>query len=236
VMPSEVRTAADPIEPALWVGQRIRRFKPIVGHPWFPAIFGRMAAGMSTWRIAQWLWTELPEADPLRSVGFDPLYRRLRRFQKAMPEGVLAARSYLDTRFAAVGAGIDVLEEFDTLIRYQKERIAAKAQVEDAFPVPLEQMRREVEQLADLLELRRDTAVMLGLHPNAMLVPAIDARTVNVAITNSPQEDWIDRLLRARPDLISRMMNAIDEFDALEALAAEVDAEPIMAEVAAGAG
>jgi hypothetical protein len=33
VMLAEVRGAADPIEPALWIGQRIRRFKPIVGHP-----------------------------------------------------------------------------------------------------------------------------------------------------------------------------------------------------------
>jgi hypothetical protein len=127
-------------------------------------------------------------------------------------------------------------EEFDTLIRFQKERIAAKAQVEDEFPVPLEQIRREVEQLADLLERRRDTAIVLGLHPNARLVPAIDARTVNVAVTNSPQEDWIDRLLRARPDQIPRMMSVIDQLDELEVLAAAVDAEPIMAEVAAGAG
>jgi hypothetical protein len=77
---------------------------------------------------------------------------------------------------------------------------------------------------------------MLGLHPNARLVPAVDARTVNVAITNSTQEDWIDRLMRARPDQISRMMNAIDEFDALQALAAEVDAESSMAEVTEGSG
>ena len=233
-MPAEVRTATDPIEPARWIGQRIRRFRPIVDHPLFAAIFGRMAAGMSTWRIAQWLWEELPEGDPLRAVGFDPLYRRLRRFQKAMPDGVLAARSYLDTKFAAVGAGIDVLEEFDTLIRYQKERIASKAAVEHEFPVPLEQMRREVELLADLLERRRDTAVMLGLHPSARLVPAIDARTVNVAITNSSQEDSIDRLMRARPDQIPRMLAAIDELDALEALAAQVDAESRMAELTEG--
>jgi hypothetical protein len=235
-MPAEIRDAPDPIEPALWIGQRIRRFKPIVGHPLFPAIFGKMAAGMSTWRIAQWLWEELPEDDPLRAVGFDPLYRRLRRFQKLMPEGVLAARSYLDEKFAAVGAGIDVLEEFDTLIRFQKARIASHTDMERQLPVPLEQMRREIALLATLLERRRDTAIMLGLHPNAQLLPAIDARTVNVAVTHGTMVERIDQLLRVRPDLIPRAMTAFDELDALETLAAEIIAQPVTANVVARAG
>jgi hypothetical protein len=47
--------APDPIEPALWIGQRIRRFRPIVDHSWFAAIFGMMVAGMSAWQTAQWL-------------------------------------------------------------------------------------------------------------------------------------------------------------------------------------
>ncbi len=216
VMPEGVRTAADPIEPALWLGQRIRRFQPIVGHPWFSAIFGKMVAGMSTWRIAQWLWVGLPADDPLKAIGFDPLYSRLKRFRKLMPDGVLAARSYLDEKFAAVGAGIDELEEMDTLIRYQKGRISAKAEQEAAFPVPIEQMRREIAELASLLQLRRDTAVMFGLHPNARLVENPAAQEVKVTVSPDPVPT-IDAMIQARPDLVGRWIAVIEELDDLQA-------------------
>ncbi len=65
---------------------------------------------------------------------------------------------------------------------------------------------------------------MLGLHPTARLATTVDARTLNVAITSSPQEDGIDRLMRARPELIPRLMFVIDELDAFEAMGAEVEA------------
>jgi hypothetical protein len=87
-MPAEIRDAPDGIERAVWMGERMRRFRPLVTHPWFPAIFGRMAAGSSTWRIARWLMDELPVDDPLRQIGFDALNSRLKRFRRLVPDAL----------------------------------------------------------------------------------------------------------------------------------------------------
>jgi hypothetical protein len=88
-----------------------------------------------------------------------------------------------------------VLTEFDTLIRLQRDRISKFAETEASLPAPLEQVRREIETLGQLLQRRLSVAIATGLHPG-VLDPSrpqyVGGTTVQVNV-GGPQNTRLDR-------------------------------------------
>jgi len=187
-------------------------------------MFGRLITGESPMRIAAWIQANVPSDDPLgvASTRYDALWRRLYRFRAKLPPAVLIARGYMDQKFASVEAGIDVLAEFDTLIRLQKSRISGFVEKEEKFPFPSEAMRREVATLGELLERRRDTAIALGYHPGAS-VPGtplfVGGQNVQVNVgvaAMSPAGRKMSEILEAHPEAIAEFAELADKLEALE--------------------
>lgn len=214
-MPESVKAASDRIEPALWLGRRIKRFAPLVQHRLFPQIYGKLIAGQSVYRVTEWVQEQVSEDDPLATgqLAYMALARRLYRFRKLLPDGAVLAHGYLAEKFQALDAGIDLNSELDQLIRYQKARIEAKAEAERDFPVPLEQMGREVDRLRELLAEKRATQQIYGLIPGAPRVTPTTAVNVNVGI--SEQSLSIAAFMQANPSKVPDVVSLIQQLDAL---------------------
>ncbi|MGV0985089.1 MAG: hypothetical protein ACOYB2_11070 [Limnohabitans sp.] len=221
---------SDRLAAALWLGSRVRRYRTLVEHPLFSQVYGRIVSGESPMRVAAWFQSAVPVDDVfgVGTISFDALSRKLYRFKEALPPGVLLARTYLDEKFGSYEASIDVLSEFDTLIRLQKDRIGAFAQKEKDFPVPLEQMRKEIATLGELLERRRETAIAFGLHPGAYRQPiVIGGTSVQVAVGQvnvgpSVAARRYAEVMQARPDIVA---GATELLDALAGVFEEDDGD-----------
>jgi hypothetical protein len=222
-MPRSTAEAADVFEPAVWLGDRIARFRPITTHPAFRQILGRLLGGQSGDRVADWLQATLDADDPLgaSSIGRNALARRLYRFKSLLPPGQALSAGYLDRKFLRLDAEIDELAHMDALIRYQITRLEIMAEKEVDFQVPVEAQRQEVAQLADLLMKRREMVkgvgnVMLNFGPQTNVAQAI------VIPEMSRQAGTVDEWLLEHPEKIPALAQL---FDALEEVGAD-DAKP----------
>jgi hypothetical protein len=226
---------SDRIGPALWLGARVRRYRTLVRHPLFNEIYGRLVAGESPMRVANWLQSAVPPDDifGVESIKYLSLTRRLYRFRDALPPAVLLGRSYIDEMYQSAEASVDVLNEFDTLIRLQKERISAFAQKEKDFPVPLEQVRREIATLGELLERRRETAIAFGFHGASHTV-VMGNQIMQVAVQAGAQPSAAGRkyaeIMQDQPEKVADMTEL---FDRLQQVMAREDEAVVIDGVAA---
>lgn len=209
----------------MWYGVRVSKWKTLVAHPLFPHVYGKLLAGQSPYMIVAWLRAQIPYdadgQDPWARVTDSSLARRLYRFKRMLPEGAVLARSYLDEKFRRLGAGIEVLEELDSLIRYQKERVASFAEREQAFPILVEQQRKEILTLADLLRQRREAAAAMGLMPGAANPYVSSLTQVNVAVGSGRVPEMgdarvvVSSFLDVHPEAIPGVMEYLDAADRL---------------------
>ena len=219
-LPEHIRADArsDRLAPALWLGTRVSRFRSLIEHPLFSPIYGRIVNGESPMRIAAWVQASIPADDPFGTerMTYPALWRRLYRFRDALPPETVIVGGYID-KFASVEASLDVLSEFDTLIRLQRARISRFAEKEDGLPTPQEQVRREIDTLGQLLQRRLTVAIALGLHPGAAdrARPLyVGGTTVEVNIGSpTPEARRFAELLEERPELVVPMTELFDQLD-----------------------
>lgn len=219
-LPEHIRADAqsDRLAPALWLGTRISRFRALVEHPLFSQIYGRIVNGESPLRIAKWIQATAPADDPFGtdSITYPALWRRLYRFRDALPPETIIVGGYID-RFASAEASLDVLTEFDTLIRLQRARISRFAERETGKGQPLEQVRREIDTLGQLLHRRLTVAIALGLHPGGVDPSrplAVGGTTVEVNIGGpTPEARRFAELLDERPELAGSMTELFDRLE-----------------------
>ncbi len=219
-LPAHIRADAqsDRLAPALWLGTRVSRFRSLVEHPLFSQIYGRIVNGESPMRIAAWVQSSVPADDPfgVGRITYPALWRRLYRFRDALPPSTIIQAGYIN-QFASAEASLDVLTEFDTLIRLQRARISRYAEQEVGLPGPREQVRREIETLGQLLARRLSVAIALGLHPGVVdpsrpLV--VGGTTVQVNIGSpTPAARRYAELLAERPELVVTMTELFDRLD-----------------------
>jgi hypothetical protein len=232
LMPAEVveDSKRDRLAAALWLG-RHNRFKSLVEHPLFPQVFGRMVAGESILRVTAWAMSAVPVGDPVfGTASFDALSRRLYRFRAALPEHVVFARTYLDEKFGgSIESTLDVISEFDAAIRLQKDRVGRFVEKEKAFPVPLEQVRREIGTLGVLLASRRDTAIVFGMHgPNAV-VPNTPLSLTQINVTSTQPTGAGRRLaemMQERPEIVGSVSALLDELSNVMVVQDDAGPEP----------
>lgn len=207
-IPRMVEEEPDRIEAAIWTARRSRFFRRLYEHPKFVEIFGYLRRGVPVTRVARWLQQSVPPSDPLGSgtMNAKALERTLYRFRSLLPEGTIDSTAFMK-QFILLGESVDVLEEMDALIRYQRWRIEQKAESERDFPVPLEAIGKEVDRLREALAARATIQqVLLGKVPGT-------AQITQQFLTVSPQEDDLDRLMREQPERIPEVMSLIDQMD-----------------------
>jgi len=221
-LPEHIRADAqsDRLAPALWLGTRVSRFRSLIEHPLFSAIYGRIVNGESPMRIAAWVQASVPADDPFgpNRITYPALWRRLYRFRDALPPETVIVGGYIN-KFASTEASLNVLTEFDTLIRLQRARISKFAEKETGLSAPQEQVRREIETLGQLLARRLSVAIALGLHPGA-LDPSrplyVGGATVHVNVGGpTPEARRYAELLEQRPDLVVSMTELFDRLDGI---------------------
>ena len=219
-LPKHIRADAqsDRLAPALWLGTRVSRFRSLVEHPLFSRIYGRIVNGESPMRIAAWVQANVPADDPFGTdrMTYPALWRRLYRFRDALPPETVIVGGWIN-RFASAEASLDVLTEFDTVIRLQRARISRFAEKETGLPAPSEQVRREIETLGQLLARRLTVAIALGLHPG-VVDPSrplyVGGTTVQVNVGNpTPEARRFADLLEERPELVVSMTELFDRLD-----------------------
>jgi hypothetical protein len=219
-LPAHIRADAqsDRLAPALWLGTRVSRFRSLIEHPLFSRIYGRIVNGESPMRIAAWVQANVPPDDPFGTarITYPALWRRLYRFRDALPPETVIVGGYIN-KFASVEASLDVLTEFDTLIRLQRARISRFAEKEAGREFPQEQVRREIDTLGQLLQRRLSVAIALGLHPG-VVDPSrpqyVGGTTVEVNIGNpTPEARRFADLLDERPELVVPMTELLDRLD-----------------------
>ena len=221
-LPEHIRADAqsDRLAPALWLGTRVRRFRSLIEHPLFSQIYGRLINGESPMRIAAWVQASVPPEDPFgpNQITYTALWRRLYRFRDALPPETVIVGGYIN-KFASAEASLDVLTEFDTLIRLQRARVSKFAEKEAGLSGPLEQVRREIETLGQLLTRRLSVAIALGLHPG-VVDPSrpmyVGGTTVQVNVGSpTPEARRYAELLEERPDLVVSMTELFDRLDGI---------------------
>src|SRR5450759_576254 len=221
-LPEHIRADAqsDRLAPALWLGTRVRRFRSLIEHPLFSAIYGRMVNGESPMRIAAWVQASVRPDDPFGpgQITYPALWRRLYRFRDALPPETVIVGGYIN-KFASAEASLNVLNEFDTVIRLQRARISKFAEKETGLSAPLEQVRREIETLGQLLARRLSVAIALGLHPG-VVDPSrplyVGGTTVQVNVGGpTPQARRYAELLEERPELVDSMTELFDRLDGI---------------------
>lgn len=219
-------SSPEAFETAMFLGRRIKRFGELTSHPLFGVMYGRLLARRPAMEIVRYVKEHAAPGDKLAGLSDQALERRLLRFRAALPATAFVAKSTFDDEFRRNGAGVDVLDELDALIRYQKDRIERFREQEKAFPVPVEQQRREVLTMAELLKQRRETAIALGVMPGMMsptINASVDARSVSLSF-GEPRDDEprLSQVLSDRPALIPKVMRLLDEIDVIEGQAREV--------------
>lgn len=205
--PPRYPKAVDPFAKAL----EARQFRELRRSPTWTFVYSALLNRRSVPAIA----AEAADRDPaLAAIPRWTLLSRMYRLRRMLPEAMTVELTRLDEKHRRHGAGVDVIEEMDALVRYQKSRVATFMDTEASFQVPVEQQRREVLTLMQLLKDRRDTAVMMGLHPGVTLTPetVIDARQVHVTVGQST----LEQLLDANPSAIPMVMNLFDGLEALD--------------------
>jgi hypothetical protein len=219
-LPQHIRMDAqsDRLAPALWLGTRVSRFRSLVEHPLFSQIYGRIVNGESPMRIAAWVQASVPADDPFGPgrITYPALWRRLYRFREALPPETVIVGGYIN-KFASAEASLNVLAEFDTLIRLQRARISRFAEKETGLSAPLEQVRREIETLGQLLARRLSVAIALGLHPG-VIDPSrplyVGGTTVQVNVGGpTPEARRYAEPLAERPELVVSMTELFDRLD-----------------------
>jgi hypothetical protein len=219
-LPPHIRADAqsDRLAPALWLGTRVSRFRSLIEHRLFSRIYGRIVNGESPMRIAAWVQATVPADDAFGTerITYPALWRRLYRFRDALPPETVIAGGYIN-KFASLEASLDVLTEFDTLIRLQRARISRFAEKESGYQVPSEQVRRDIDTLGQLLQRRLSVAIALGLHPG-VIDPSrpqyIGGTTVEVNIgAPTPEARRFAELLEERPELVVPMTELLDRLD-----------------------
>jgi len=219
-LPQHIRADAqsDRLAPALWLGTRVSRFRPLIEHPLFSQIYGRIVNGESPMRIAAWVQANVPADDPfgVGRIKYAALWRRLYRFRDALPPETVIVGGYIN-KFASAEASLDVLNEFDTLIRLQRDRISKFAEKETGLSGPLEQVRREIDTLGQLLARRLSVAIALGLHPG-VADPSrplyVGGTTVEVNVGGpTPEARRYADLLEERPELVVSVTELLDRLD-----------------------
>lgn len=214
-IPDEFFEPKDSIEPGLWLGTRIKHFKRLVTHPLYYQIHGRLITGQSPYRIATWIQYRVGPEDPFHpnQIKYHALIRMLYRYKKLLPPAIFLPRTYLDDILRKADVEISVIEELGTLITYQKQRISQFAGKEKDFPLGMtvEQQRKEVVTLADLLVKMRDTQIALGavegILPNSVQMMQVNIN--NAGFDDRPQDE-LSKHLEANPDDIPRVMAALD--------------------------
>ena len=205
------------MEPTVRVAWRFAMFRDLPEHPLFAQILARLAAGYSPWRVASWLQETVPSEDPFSSARIDrrALYRKLKRFRNLLPPAVMLPSSYLDDLTRKVDIHVDVVPRLAALILFQERRLSQFAAREKDSPLgtTVDQGRKEVLAMADLLAMMRDTQIALGLLPGS-LIPRLSMRQSTVAISASefdlPATDPFNRFLERNPSAIATVMAAID--------------------------
>jgi hypothetical protein len=199
-----------------WLGDRVHRYRELLMHPLFKQIHGKLVVGLSPYVVADWIRSRVPPDDPLGTdnVKRDSLIRRLYRYRNVLPKALFLEPTYIDTLVKGAELDIDVMTELDALIVYQKDRINNFAEREKTFPIPLDQQRKEVMALADLLKQRRDTSIALGYTPG--ILPGVvqifgGDRSEGDEL---PQESRMERYLADNPlqvGPILELMSALEE-------------------------
>jgi hypothetical protein len=147
-----------------YLARRVARWRDLILHPLWGAMFERVLAREPAPRIVAWLRPQLPEGDPLSGITDAALIRRIQRLRAALPPEALVPLLPIDQAHYR-DVRIDVLFEMAGAIRYQKARIDHFAEVEKSFPFPVEQQRREVETLTEMLHQYWQAEVGMGLRP-----------------------------------------------------------------------
>lgn len=189
-----------------------KRLAWLRNHHLFPSILGRMLGGWTLYRLAGWVQDHVAKDDPL---GFDNLDRealmhRLKRFRNRLPPSLFLPRAYLDDLIASADAEIDVLAELNALIRYQKKRLDLLRGREVEMELPIEQQRKEIQTLLELLMRARDTQISLGVTPG-MLAPSVNVNVETNGGYDHAQETRLERYLRENPQDVADVIGKLDK-------------------------
>jgi hypothetical protein len=176
----------------IWLGERITRLRVLTEHPLYPAIHGRLVAGISSYRVAAWILQRVGPEDPFAKRTTRSLARTLQKYAKLLPKSAFLPQSLIEDLVRGAEIDIDVLQELAGLIVLQKQRITMAAKMESRLQIPVEQVRRETETLANLLRQMRDTQIAFGYVPG-MLQPvlSVNAYEVGSVTHESSRDEWM---------------------------------------------
>ena len=213
VLPAAMLNERDGAHQGMSIAARFQRLKDLPEHSLFFRIHARLVAGKSPWRTAQWVQATVPPDDPLgcESIRLKSLANKLSRYRALLPPALLLPDSFIDMLVHRAEIDIDVMQELAALIVYQKQRISQFAAQEREFPFTVEQQRREVLTLAELLKQMRDTQISLGVVPGALRPQFSFTQTnVNIGADVEDLSDPLSRFLAENPEAIPRVMEALD--------------------------
>jgi hypothetical protein len=213
-LPPGVLARGDSYDAGVSLADRLKAFKDLPDHPLFMSIHGRLVQGDNVMAVTRWLQDTVGPDDPFHpnQISFGALRRKLQRYRQLLPPAMVLEPSYLEMLTKRVDVQIDVVRELGGLIYYQKQRVSQFAGREKEFPMGMtvEQQRKEVEELKNLLLAMRDTQVMLGITPGT-LIPQLQMNQTTVNVLGDGEDvDPLNLLLSRSPELIPRVMEALD--------------------------
>jgi hypothetical protein len=157
----------DSLAHGVWIRRIAPRFRRLIDHKLFPRIHTRLTMGMSSYRVAAWIQREVPADDifGIETIRLDSLARSLRRYIALLPKSAFLPQSFVEDLVRGAEVDVDVMQELAGLIVAQKQRLTSAYKAEQTLGFPIEQMRREIDLLGQLLAQMLDTQIALGYFP-----------------------------------------------------------------------
>ncbi|MEO5986699.1 MAG: hypothetical protein ABIW50_03350 [Candidatus Limnocylindria bacterium] len=208
---------------ARWVAQHNSRYRRYLRHRDWDAIVARLIAGQSPWKVAWWIQARVPADDELfgmNAVSADALGKRLQRFRAKLPKNLFLPPSLIDGLLGDLEIDVDVLTELHSLLVYQKQRLDLLVVQERDMGFPIEQQRRELTLLLEILTRIRDTQIAMGVQPEGIGEPVhIGMDQPYRTAEESPLEQWMAN----HPEYVGRMLPLLKGLDDIMREAAALD-------------
>lgn len=193
----------------IWLGDRIKRLRTLTEHPLYPAIHGRLVAGISSYRVATWIKQRVGPDDPLGQRTTRSLARTLQKYARLLPRSAFLPQSFIEDLVRGAEIDVDTIQELAGLIVFQKQRVTMAAKMEATLGIPLEQVRREVQTLSDLLRQMRDTQIALGYVP-ALLQPTLSVNARYSGGQPGIGGSTLDEMISQQPELLGDILPVLD--------------------------
>lgn len=190
------------------MSRRVGKWGELYTHPLWDEIFQKMIARQSPATIEKWLRPRLQPGEPLYDVSTDALVGRLRRMLQTIPKEAFVPLTDIERKYYH-DSRLDVMNEYAGMIRYQKARIDRFAAAEEDFPLPVEQQRRELETLSEMLKQYWQAEVGLGLRPSAQ--SPTPQTNVDVTVVNQNRMDTLGNVGQEMAATMQQQPNAIPE-------------------------